>query len=133
MFGIPIWAGCLIGAALLAGSSFYGGIKVEADYRDAQELKRQQNALTEFRAEAVHADLAAQTFETKLETINATYAVAVVQVNQIVSKNPIYTRDCFDTNGVQLVNRALAGPGANPGGSHSAVPITIGPPGGHGS
>lgn len=132
MFGIPIWAGWLIGAALLAGSSFYGGIKVEADYRDAQELKRQQNALTEFRAEAVHADVAAQTFETKLETINATYAVAVVQVNQIVQR-PIYSRDCLDADGMQLVNRALAGPGANPGGSHSAVPITIGPPGGHGS
>jgi len=128
MFGIPVWAGWLIGATVLAAGSFYGGIKVEADYRDAQALKEAQQQLATFKAETIALNLVSQDLETKLENLNAFYSPIFVQVESVVKSDPIYARDCFDPAGLQLANRAIAGASSDSGKPHPAVSVTIGPP-----
>lgn len=125
MFGIPIWAGWLIGALVLAGSSFYGGIKIESDHRDALELNQTKLQLTNYTIEVGALQQKSVNLESKLENIHLLTVTINHDVEAIIQQQPLYARECFDTDGLSAANRAITGSTTGSGQPRPALSVTV--------
>lgn len=112
MFGIPMLYGWIVGAVLLiatAGGSFYEGIQIEADHRDAQQVKVEQVAFTNYQTRTIALNGIGADLEHTLEDIRFATVTIREKASQVIAADPdIYSRQCIDSAGLQLLKDAIA-------------------------
>lgn len=104
--------GWAVGALLLVATnagSFYEGIQVESDHRDATELKVQGVAFTNFQTRTIALNAIGAGLENTLEDIRFATVTIREKASQVIAANPdVYARQCIDDAGLQLLKDAIA-------------------------
>lgn len=135
MFGFSPWilVGALAGGIALAGGGYFKG---DADAANRYQLKiatmqadAEKNVQKIRDANIAQANAAVATLESTNAEARIVFRTITHSVDKVVDR-PVYLNTCFDADGLQLVNAALAGvaaAGAPPGDPHNLVPPAIAP------
>jgi len=95
-------------ALAIVAASFLSGWKVNAWKNDAAMLKMQkemEKAQREYKSQETKK---AQELQGQLQTLRKKERALKNEVFQLIQK-PIYQRDCFDNDGLLLINKAING------------------------
>lgn len=110
MFSPYVLIGALVGAILLAATSFGAGIKVEGNHRDALALKAEQLAEQQIKQEQDKAAAASAALEQAKQNVQTRTEVITKTVDKIVLRR-IYKNVCLDSDGISAANMALSSNG----------------------
>jgi methylthioribose-1-phosphate isomerase len=102
--------------ALGAGS----GYKLTADHYAAKEAKAQQEAAEAYQAKTEELNAVSAELEKARHERKTVYRTITQQVERIVTRD-VYRNQCVDSDGVSIINAALAGKPVDPGQLDAAV------------
>ena len=107
----------LVGAFILCVVSFTYGVHVTNDHWKATELGLQQKIEQQQMALVKQQNDAEAALETARNQQQVVYRDITKNVDRVVTRT-VYSRACFDADGLQLANSALAGKATAPAKPH---------------
>jgi hypothetical protein len=127
MIPLPFLVASTVAAFVIGAGA---GVKITADHYQAAAARSQQEAAGAYQARTVELnDIAAQLEQSRHER-KTVYRTITREVDKVVSRD-VYRNVCLDSDGVRLVNDALAGR-ASAGQPADAVPAAGAAAGGNG-
>lgn len=114
--------------AAATGLFFYGryeGGRAQRLADSAEQLKTVQLQLTTYQFKVAALNETATKLETKLEDIRYVFLVLNKSVDALVANSAFYAGECFDADGVQLLNAAIAAKAPDPGQPRPALRVDI--------
>jgi hypothetical protein len=106
-----------IGFSAGAGSAY----KLTADHYSAAAAKEQQDAAEAYQAKAEELNQVSADLERARHDRKVVYRTITQQVERIVTRD-VYRNQCVDSDGVSIINAALAGKPVNPAQLDAAMP-----------
>lgn len=100
--------GALVGAILLAVTSFGAGWKMSSNSWKADLLAAEQEHAQQMKAEIDRTNGIAAELETEKGKSRVVYKTITKRVEKVVER-PVYRAECIDDDGLSLINSALLG------------------------